>query len=223
MICSTRYLWLSAIVLLDYISFVHTDLIDQFFRQGKTLIADSSLPGAKVRQCSCVEQEDCLKEMQAQAMGCVDTCWSGFNKITSKPQELKKCFSGTDHLVKDFMMCFSHSANTCVDNNPSAMIQKLDLNKFFNLGFQRIQTTLNQLSKRLAPSLRKIISTSGNFTTCQLQLADAKLKGQKTCTRMNEWKNKGGQLCDCSTQAGLVELKQYCPMLHAISNKKNAH
>uniref|UniRef100_A0A915D7M9 Uncharacterized protein n=1 Tax=Ditylenchus dipsaci TaxID=166011 RepID=A0A915D7M9_9BILA len=36
MICSTRYLWLNAIVLLDYISFVHTDLIDQFFRQGKT-------------------------------------------------------------------------------------------------------------------------------------------------------------------------------------------
>uniref|UniRef100_A0A915CNS4 Uncharacterized protein n=1 Tax=Ditylenchus dipsaci TaxID=166011 RepID=A0A915CNS4_9BILA len=123
---------------------------------------------------------------------------------------MKKCFSGTDHLVKDFMMCFSHSANTCVDK-PVCNDSKADLNKFFNLGFQRLFVAKN--SKGYCFDKKN----------CQLQLADAKLKGQKTCTRMNEWKNKGGQLCDCSTQAGLVELKQYCPMLHAISNKKNAH
>jgi len=121
------------------------------------------------------------------------------------------------------------------------MIQKININKFYGLGFDRIQTTLDQLGKHVALPLRKIVNTTDNFLmcvkdcflakntdgfcfdqkNCQPLMMDPKAsKNARLCDRLNEWKKKGGELCDCSAKAGLGEVKNYCPMLHALAGKR---
>ncbi|KAI1701294.1 hypothetical protein Ddc_17683 [Ditylenchus destructor] len=222
---------------------VYGDIYEQFFRQTKSLINDAVIAGSKVRQCTCEEQNECIKEMDAQSAECVETCWSGFSQIVTTPQDLRKCFTETDHIVKDFTSCFAFNFDACSNATAESVTQKVDIAKFFGLGFERVHKTMILLGKQLSAPLRKVLTTSGNFMSClnecfvnknskgfcfdkkscQPTIIDTKSKSfSRLCPRLADWKKKGGEICDCSTKAGLTELKPYCPMLRQMADKRSS-
>ncbi len=42
----------------------------------------------KVRQCSCGEEKECVKEMKEQTLACVDPCWGTVNKVREAEGEM---------------------------------------------------------------------------------------------------------------------------------------
>jgi len=228
-----------AVATLFYVKYLAADVIDQFARQGRALIAEAAIQGSSIRQCSCVEQRECVDEMKSQALGCVDSCWNRFEEITSHPSELRKCFSRTDNLLEELITCFEHNveAFSCLDEKADVMIQKVNITELFRLSVLQIQKTKIQLTKSLAGPIKKIVDTAGNFglcvkdcflgknangfcfdtKNCQPLLVDKKArKSLRQCTRLIDWKKEAGELCDCSVRAGLSDLDQYCPMLRLI-------
>jgi hypothetical protein len=60
-------------------------LIDQMAAHGQSILSQSAISGATIRQCSCREQSICVKEMKAQGIACVDRCWSRFEQVVDDP------------------------------------------------------------------------------------------------------------------------------------------
>ncbi|KAK5970450.1 hypothetical protein GCK32_011990, partial [Trichostrongylus colubriformis] len=59
--------------------------------------------------------------------------------------------------------------------------------------------------------------------SCQPLVAEEKAKvSLRTCTRKLNWKREAGDLCECSVNAGVTDLKQYCTMFRLMSKKTSA-
>ncbi|CAD5218906.1 unnamed protein product [Bursaphelenchus okinawaensis] len=220
---------------------VKCDVFDQLTQETRKIINDSLIPGAEIRQCTCEEQSECVKEMKTQAFECVDTCWDKFGSISSKPDELKKCFSDRDDLMDSVLDCFEHNVDSCLAKHEDKKIQPVDIDKMFTLGVERINKTSAKMTKTLSGSIRKIVDTVGEFglcvkdcfvaknkpegycftrKDCQPSIADKKArKTLKTCTKQIDFKKEAGELCECTVKAGLNELSQYCPMLKLIGQR----
>ncbi|CAD5224533.1 unnamed protein product [Bursaphelenchus xylophilus] len=220
---------------------VQADVFDQLTQETRKIINESLIPGAEIRQCTCEEQSECVKEMKDQAMGCVDTCWSKFNAISKKPDELRKCFSDKDDMLATLLDCFEHNADSCLAKHEDKKIQPVDIDKMFTLGVERINKTSSKMTKTLSNSIKKIVDTIGEFglcvkdcfiaknkpdgfcfdkKQCQPLIADKKTrKSLKTCTKKIDFKKEAGELCECTVKAGLNELSQYCPMLKLIGQR----
>lgn len=214
-------------------------MIDQFAKQGRALISEAAIQGTNIRQCTCEEQRVCVDKMKEQAMGCVESCWNSFEEITSHPADLRKCFTRTDNLMEDFITCFEHNVEACLDERSENMIQKVNITELLRLGVERIRRTQNQLTKTLAGPIKKIVNTAANFglcvkdcflaknqngfcfdhKDCQPLLVERKArKSLRQCTKMIDWKKEAGELCECSVKAGIGDLDQYCPMLRLIGS-----
>ncbi|KAI1710521.1 hypothetical protein DdX_10578 [Ditylenchus destructor] len=158
---------------------------------------------------------------------------------TTIRQYLRKCFGRTDHLMEDFITCFEHNVEACLDERSENMIQKVNITELLRLGVERIRRTQNQLTKTLSGPIKKIVNTAASFglcvkdcfltknqngfcfdrKDCQPLLVERKArKSLRQCTKMIDWKKEAGELCECSVKAGLGELDQYCPMLRLIGS-----
>nr|CAD2189416.1 unnamed protein product [Meloidogyne enterolobii] len=224
--------------LIIYVQHSSEDVIDQWTRQGTALIEEAKIVGGQIRQCTCAEQRACIVEMQEQAMGCIDTCWNMFSKITVHPDKLRVCFGRADAIIENFIKCFEDNVDSCLPNFEDKKIPKVNITELFRLGVEKIEKTQKQLTKSLTDGpIRKIINTASEFGVCvkdcflaknpnkfcfdkkdcQPLLLDTKAtKSLRRCTKMIDWKKESGDLCECSVKSGINDLHQYCPMLKLI-------
>lgn len=192
-----------------------------------------------VRQCSCNEQRECTEEMKQQAKDCTVPCFAKFSTITERTEDLKKCFDQKGDILENFLDCFEQRVEGCVEHNHGAMITKTDISAIFRIGEKRIVHQTETMQALIAP-IRHVIDAAGEFAVCvkdcfldknsrgycfdrkncQPLVLEKKAKSSfRTCTRKMNWKREAGELCDCSVDAGVAELRQYCAMFSLMGRR----
>ncbi|VDM80305.1 unnamed protein product, partial [Strongylus vulgaris] len=106
--------------------------------QGIDVILKSRIEGETIRQCSCAEQQECTREMKAQAKECSEPCFATFGSITSQPHELKRCFDDKDDILHRFLTCFEQKVEGCVPDLNGPQIPKTSIPKLFSIGEHHI-------------------------------------------------------------------------------------
>jgi len=216
------------------------DVFSTITKEAHDIISAATVKGETIRQCTCTEQSECVEELKQQGLDCIDKCWPKLNAITKKPDELRNCFHKADVALDALIDCFEDNVESCLEEKKDTQIQKVDINKLFTLGVDKINKTKEKLTKTLAAPLRKIINTVGEFglcvkdcfleknsdgfcfdkKKCQPLIVDKKAKSSlKTCTKIIDFKKEAGELCECSVKAGITDLSQYCPMLKLIGGR----
>uniref|UniRef100_A0A1I7Y2N1 CPG4 domain-containing protein n=1 Tax=Steinernema glaseri TaxID=37863 RepID=A0A1I7Y2N1_9BILA len=223
---------------------VHADVFDQVASQGKGVLNGAYIRGENVRQCSCSEQAQCVENMKAQALECIDPCWKQFTQVTDRPDDLRKCFDTKDHLLQNFLSCFESNVEACVPDQNGPSIPKVNISEILRLTESRLGQKKDQLSSTLVAPIKKIVDAAGDFALClktcflsknangycfdrvgcQPLVAESKAKKSfKQCTRSINWKKEAGELCECAVKAGLNDLNQYCPMFRLMGNRRPHH
>ncbi|VDL83286.1 unnamed protein product, partial [Nippostrongylus brasiliensis] len=210
--------------------------------QGVDVITQARIAGQTVRQCSCAEQRECSDEMKAQAKECAGPCFSAFGTITNRPNDLKKCFDDKDDILQGFLTCFEQKVEGCVPDHNGPQIPKTNILTLFSIGENRIVNSTAAVQSIIAP-IKHIVGAAGEFAKCikdcflarnangfcfdrkkcQPLVAEHKAKASfRTCTRRMNWKREAGEFCDCSVDAGVTDLRQYCSMFRLMSKKAGA-
>ncbi|XGW26681.1 hypothetical protein V3C99_007355 [Haemonchus contortus] len=227
------------VILLALPVVLQADSIDQVAKHGADVITQARIAGETVRQCSCAEQRECIEEMKAQAKECSVPCFSEFGAITNRPHDLRKCFDDKDELLQGFLMCLEQKVDGCVPDRNGPQIQKTSINSLLTIGEHKIVNQSATVQSIIAP-IKHIVNAAGEFAKCikdcflaknangycfdrkdcQPLVAENKAKASfRTCTRRMNWKREAGEFCDCSVNAGVDDLKQYCSMFHLMSKK----
>ncbi|KJH51725.1 hypothetical protein DICVIV_02036 [Dictyocaulus viviparus] len=207
--------------------------------QGADIILRSRIVGQTVRQCSCVEQRECIEEMKNQARECSVPCFAEFKAITNRPDELKRCFDEKDDILQGFLSCFEHKVEGCVATRMGPRIPKTNIQALFSIGEHRIVNQSSTIQSIIAP-IKHIVNAAGEFAkcikncflaknahgfcfdrfNCQPLIGEKKAKASfRQCTKEVNWKREAGEFCDCSVNAGVSDLKQFCAMFHLMSKK----
>ncbi|CAI5448224.1 unnamed protein product [Caenorhabditis angaria] len=213
--------------------------IDTVADQGADILNRAKISGQTVRQCSCGEQRVCVEEMKKQAKDCTVPCFQKFSKITQRPSDLKKCFDEKDNILDDFLTCFENRVEACVSHSNGQQIQKTDIRSIFKISEKSIVTQTATIQTMIAP-IKHILDATGDFALCvkdcfleknsngfcfdrqgcQPLVAEAKAKRSfRACTKKMHWKREAGELCECSVNAGVDELKQYCAMFKLMGRR----
>ncbi|CAI4222034.1 unnamed protein product [Auanema sp. JU1783] len=218
------------------------DPIDQVAKQGAEIISSSRLTGQTVRQCSCHEQRECVEDMKKQAKECVPACFQRFSTITDRPDDLRKCFEQKDDIVQNFMTCIEDKVEGCVDHDHGNQIDKTDISALFTIGEKKLTHHSATMDAIIAP-IRNVIDAAGEFAlcvkdcflkknengfcfdrkNCQPLILENKAKNSfRTCTKKVNWKREAGELCECSVEAGVTVLRQYCSMFSLMGRRRGS-
>ncbi|CAE54887.1 DUF19 domain-containing protein [Caenorhabditis elegans] len=238
MVCSRSVSLLFTLLVGVYAS-TATDPIDSISTQGADILNRAKLTGQTVRQCSCSEQRVCVEEMKLQAKDCTVPCFQKFSSITSRPNDLKKCFDEKDNILEDFLTCFENRVEACVNDQHGPQIQKTDIRGIFKVTEKSIATQTNTFQTMIKP-IKHILDATGDFALCvkdcfleknksgfcfdrkgcQPLVAETKARQSfRACTKKMHWKREAGELCECSVQAGVEELRQYCAMFKLMRRR----
>lgn len=234
----------AVVLLLAVSSAVHAadQVIDDIGNEGAAILAASRLHGVYVRQCSCAEQDECTREMKAQADECSPQCFHHFNSITDRTADLKQCFDSKMDIVDNFINCFATRVDACVPDMNGPQIQKTDIGQVFTVGEKRLATSPSPTVQALLNPIKHYLDALGGFAACvkdcflgknsagfcydrkgcQPLINDHKAQlSLRTCTRKIQWKRQAGEICECSYNAGLTDLKQYCAMFKLMANRRH--
>uniref|UniRef100_A0AC35U767 CPG4 domain-containing protein n=1 Tax=Rhabditophanes sp. KR3021 TaxID=114890 RepID=A0AC35U767_9BILA len=231
-----------SIIFLTFLATQHThgDVFDKLTSQGRHLLDQANIPGTLIRQCSCVEQEECFEIMKSQVHSCIAPCWKGFNKVTDRPDDLKKCFDSKNDMLVSLLDCFEDNIHSCDDSHAqSIMIPKKNISEVFRLGVLKVESSKKGSINLIAP-IQHIVDAAGEVALCvkncfiekntpsfcfddkncqpKLEESDAK-KSLRKCTKGINWKSEAGEICECSVKAGLEDLSQYCPMFKLMASR----
>ncbi|ULT96172.1 hypothetical protein L5515_011756 [Caenorhabditis briggsae] len=238
--CITRSLTYLALLAVANAS-TASDPIDSISSQGADILNRAKLTGQTVRQCSCTEQRVCVEEMKIQAKDCTVPCFQKFSSITSRPNDLKKCFDEKDNILEDFLTCFENRVEACVADQHGPQIQKTDIRGIFKVTEKSIATQTNTFQTMIKP-IKHILDATGDFALCvkdcfleknksgfcfdrkgcQPLVAETKARQSfRACTKKMHWKREAGELCECSVNAGVDsrELRQYCAMFKLMGRR----
>ncbi|CAB3406837.1 unnamed protein product [Caenorhabditis bovis] len=234
-----RFLIYSTIFAIGAVAAANRDPVDTVANQGFDILQQAKLTGQSVRQCSCREQRICVEEMKAQAKECTVPCFQMFSTITSRPNDLKQCFDEKNNILEDFLTCFENRVEACVQTEQGPMIPKTDIRSIFRISERSIVTQTANIKTMIAP-IKHILDATGDFALCvkdcfllrnqngfcfdrqgcQPLVAEAKAKRSfRACTKKMHWKREAGELCECSVNAGVTELRQYCAMFKLMGRK----
>ncbi|KAK6752048.1 hypothetical protein RB195_003460 [Necator americanus] len=218
---------------------LQADPVDQVASQGADVFLKSRIAGETVRQCSCAEQRECTEEMKAQAKECSVPCFSEFGSITNRPSDLRKCFDDKDDILEGFLACFEQKVEGCVPDANGPQIPKTNILKLFSIGENRIVNQSAAMQSIIAP-IKHIVGAAGEFAkcikdcflaknakgfcfdkkNCQPLVLENKAKNSfRHCTRKVNWKREAGEFCECSVEAGVTDLKQYCAMFRLMGKR----
>ncbi|VDK44691.1 unnamed protein product [Anisakis simplex] len=221
------------------------DLLSHATQVGMELLEKSRIEGVTIRECSCHEQEVCVNQFKENAHVCIDSCWSIVGKLTAHPDQLLDCFKKQQPLIDSFLKCIGASTHSCVQTENGPQIPKQDIRKLIVAGEQDFETSKKSFihNPALQPYMR-IVNGALDFANCfkdcyvkmhekgfcfdkqgcqpLLQGLQAK-KLLKKCAKRINWKAGAGELCECSLHAGLKELKNFCPLLRAMTRKIQVH
>ncbi|WKX95350.1 hypothetical protein Q1695_012084 [Nippostrongylus brasiliensis] len=189
------------------------------------VLARSSV-GTTTRQCSCLEDGECIKVMQQQGVHCANSCWRIFSQITNHPEMLFTCIATKAPVISNFIRCISENLQSCVDTMQGPQIPKVDLKMMFTVGEQRVVAARAEAIRNLAfESLRQIGDVVMKFGSCvktcfvEEQNADGFCYDKKQCqplvTQRNlrralrrclggsSWKDHAADSCECALKAGV--------------------
>lgn len=193
-----------------------------------------------VRQCSCAEQSSCLAAMKRDGEFCANQCFGNFRTITSRPEQLKACFTSKRGLFDGVVTCLeaSFAGRSCVQGSNGPQIQRQSMSRV-------ISSTVNQVSRSVGPTptrgpLGKVITAATNFGECvrgcfvqrhegicyeqfkcQPQLPSTKDAKQavSACSKSLGLGAHAGETCNCAVNAGVSEVKPFCPMLQQLASR----
>uniref|UniRef100_A0AC34QTL5 Uncharacterized protein n=1 Tax=Panagrolaimus sp. JU765 TaxID=591449 RepID=A0AC34QTL5_9BILA len=231
-------LFLRALVILFLVIAVSdaVKFIDQISRQGSQLLLESR-NGKSIRQCSCGEQDICVKEIQAQIDECFDTCWNNVEKVAHDPKALKHCFKQKQYIIDNLVTCVEDNLETCVSTKNGKEIPYTDISKFLTKGEKKLQTQVRNFMLTIGESAKVILETALKVGTCMKEcflrknsegfcfdrvgcqpLIEAKSAGRslKKCIKNISWKKEASDVCQCMVKSGVVEMDQYCQMLRTM-------
>ncbi|KHN83339.1 hypothetical protein Tcan_05385 [Toxocara canis] len=220
------------------------DVIGDATHAGMAMLNRATIGGATIRQCSCREQDICISQLKKNSAACIDSCWQNIGRLTPRPADLLACFKRQQPLLESFVSCIGANAHSCVNTENGPQIPKRDIRKLIHLGEESVESQKRELANNAAfqPYMRLINAALdfGNcFKSCYLQqhergfcfdkfgcqplLQESQAKKMlKKCAKTINWKRGAGDLCECSMHAGLDELKNFCPLVKAMTRKIHA-
>ena len=121
--------------------------------------------------------------------------------------------------------CFETNLKSCLDEaDNSTLIARVDIQKMFRLGAQRLADTKAKLTRAIAPKVQKIIDTISTFgicmkecvlekntdgycfdrLSCQPKIVEKRTTdSMRLCTKLVDWKEETMSICECTVGAGL--------------------
>jgi len=190
---------------------------------------------AQVRQCSCKEQAQCLSDLKAVGMACVDQCWSITGQITKNPKQLRKCFGSKQGDIESAIDCFNDKMEGCVPGADGPMIAKQSLDTIMEAAERKIRMTIQgTMQSGMAGNMGKVVEVTEKYAQCAKQCILEKTAGGICVEKYNcqpmmpneakakqllnkcarfDFKKEGGPLCQCALNAGVQELQSYCSIL----------
>ncbi|KAL3084272.1 hypothetical protein niasHS_009760 [Heterodera schachtii] len=198
----------------------------------------SAKTGKFVRQCSCDEQEPCLKDILTDFQACFETCWEQKNsgKIAPKPEVLKQCFESRLGLVNQFISCINTTAKTCYPTKSGPQIEYVSVQRIVAAGEQRMAAQASGFERAMGPANKPVVQAAEELASCMKDCFLDKDAGQKCfgksgcqpklaedlvgpvikrCAWRIGWKTEASQMCDCFLDAGVISLKPYCQLFRA--------
>uniref|UniRef100_A0A914VYS5 Uncharacterized protein n=1 Tax=Plectus sambesii TaxID=2011161 RepID=A0A914VYS5_9BILA len=195
-----------------------------------------------VRQCSCKEQENCIKDVEALGQGCVDQCWSITEELTKKSKQLRKCFQGKEGEIEESVQCFQKEMKGCAPNAKGPTIPAQSMDGIMAAAENQIRATIKRtLDSGIAGDMKKVIAVTEKFSTCAKKCLIAKTADGvcmkkyscqpllpneasakqifKKCSHF-DFKKQAGPLCQCALNAGVKDLSTYCSVLMLMAPQK---
>nr|CAI4222100.1 unnamed protein product [Auanema sp. JU1783] len=204
-------------------------------------VLHTSQVGTTSRQCTCNEMTNCYDSARNEAYDCFTPCWHEVQKITSDPKTLKTCFDARKGFLEELVNCFKDKLRACAQDVSKAeqiQVHNYDYVAMINRAELVIQ---NQMAKFLqsvtSPSVKQVIDAATNLgrcvkecfieknkngfcfdkIPCQPNISDRNAKqAVRQCARQISWKTEIGELCKCSSAAGVSGISDYCGMLRVM-------
>uniref|UniRef100_A0A914Y457 Uncharacterized protein n=1 Tax=Panagrolaimus superbus TaxID=310955 RepID=A0A914Y457_9BILA len=220
-------------------------LPEQIAEHSETLLK-ASQTGKKIRECTCDEQGECIKEMKKQFEGCFDKCWpivskEGF-KLVKNPEKTKECFQNKRNFVDDMLDCMQNDLNTCVKEKESKEISYVDISKFLEKGEKKLQDQADLLFETVGDEGREVIDIAFKVGHCMRSCFVEKNAGGycydkkgcqpllesedtgssvKKCLKEVGWKKQAQDVCKCTVKAGVEEADRWCAVIETVASSKN--
>ncbi|VDM45806.1 unnamed protein product [Toxocara canis] len=192
--------------------------------EGGSEILRKALDGTQIRQCSCEEQDICVKEIESDILKCAKSCFRNVEKLTTQTEQLRECFGARIYLAENFLKCFINNIEGCVKDKNGPMIPRTNIHELIRLGKQKLQAHVERFVKTLSKPFDQMLIVAAEIGECTKECmvkknkdgfcfdkigCQAKLeisKAQKTlrkCSKQLDWKREAGALCECTVKAGI--------------------
>ncbi|CAJ0566878.1 unnamed protein product, partial [Mesorhabditis spiculigera] len=147
-----------------------------------------------MRMCTCQEMDQCVEEAKGQTDQCAEPCFKEFEKLRmlEKPQVLKTCLQSKKRMLVQLIPCFKqhlHARSQAIKSAGFCMKNCIIKEKNpHGFCFERIG--------------------------CMPRITDAQAKQaiEKCSTQVN-WKQEVQTICDCSREAGIGDLQDFCKLM----------
>lgn len=183
---------------------------------------------------------ECYQEAKQQAFDCFDPCWNEINTygLTKEPENLRVCFEQRRGFVDDIIHCFSTKIKACEDDPEKARVTHVKtydypdmIKRVEDVINEQIQTFLNSITSN---HVKQVVNAGASVArcvkvcfieknkdgfcfdkkNCEPNIADRNAKlAIRQCSRQVNWKKEIGDLCTCSSHAGVSGIGDYCGML----------
>ncbi|KAK6752922.1 hypothetical protein RB195_003990 [Necator americanus] len=166
--------------------------------------------------------------------------------LTQEPEKLRVCFEKRRGFVDDIINCFRTKIKACEDDIEKAKIVHVKtydypdmIKRVEDVINEQIQTFLNSITSNHVKNLfvQQVVNAGASVARCvkncfieknkdgycfdkkgcEPNIADRNAKlAIRQCSRQVNWKKEVGDLCRCSSQAGVNGISDYCGMLNIM-------
>lgn len=211
-------------------------------------VADSAVntgtaQGQQIRQCSCQEEAQCLKEMRDETVSCFEGCFdksSEVKSLTDKPAEFKLCFKPGEQVLGQFLGCLQEDPKACLADKNGPMIPRRDINKVIQEAHNRLDQEVQTFEQTLGKEGNALVKMGRSIGTCVKQCFNERNQNgfcfdklscqpkvdkqsvEKTveqCSSRIDWATQVRQVCDCSAQKGVEKVKPFCEAMSTLTGE----
>jgi len=198
----------------------------------------------QIRQCSCLQQNQCFREWKDDIMKCSDQCrrsnkMLALKQVVQDQAKLYPCLDLGTGMVEHFLDCLNSeftNSQSCVSNQQNLMIPYQNTN-------QLISTNIEPLAENLDAFLRSLIKGQQPYGNALLDVGECGREcifnsikrsqcferincGLKTsgnfleqaankCFRKMNFQQNAVEVCECVTKVGVNDLRQFCQTLRS--------
>ncbi|CAD5227709.1 unnamed protein product [Bursaphelenchus xylophilus] len=220
----------------------NADLYAHAVSEARKLLDASIIPNVTIRECSCDEQSECLTEMKMQMLICADNCWGQIQHTFKQPDDMKQCVLNKSVDAGTALDCVERNVESCLREKSEIEVPKHDIEKGINLIMAYVKKSTAKMSKSLSTPIQRLIKTAETFTTClktcfvaknkptgfcfdrkqcQPKIDDKKVRSAlKSCMGRYDWKQEAGEMCECTANAGVSEVAQFCRVFKLMGTRE---